>query len=76
MDKAKRSRLQDAEWRLGGAAEFLNLPRADALFSDVRARLALELAARRSLRDLTQAELAELIHSSKPVARGQDGGCK
>ena len=65
MDREKRNRLQAAGWKVGTAAEFLDLPPEEALFIDIRARLASALAARRAARHLTQAELARRIHSSQ-----------
>ena len=65
MDKTKRGRLESAGWKVGGVAEFLELPPEDALLIDIRARLAAALTLRRSKRKLTQAELAQGL----PVVR-------
>ncbi len=65
MDREKRSRLQAAGWKVGTVADFLDLSPEEALLLDIRARLASALAARRTARHLTQAELARRIHSSQ-----------
>lgn len=65
MDREKRARLQAAGWKVGSAADFLDLSPEDALLVDIRARLASALSARRAKQQMTQAELARRIHSSQ-----------
>lgn len=65
MDREKRARLQAAGWKVGSAADFLELSPEDALLVDIRARLASALSARRAKQQMTQAELARRIHSSQ-----------
>lgn len=65
MNRHTRSQLQAAGCKAGSAQEFLKLPREEALFIAIRARLSVALAARRKKRKLTQAELAERIQSSQ-----------
>lgn len=70
MSRDKRNRIQAAACKAGSAQQSLELPREEALFIAIRARLAVALAARRKKRKLTQAELAERIQSSQSrVAR-------
>lgn len=65
MDREKRTRVQVAGWKVGSAADFLELSPEDALLVDIRARLASALLARRAKQQMTQAELARRIHSSQ-----------
>ena len=65
MDREKRTRLQAAGWKVGSAADFLELSPEEALLVDSRARLASALSARRAKQQMTQAELARRIHSSQ-----------
>lgn len=65
MDREKRTRLQAAGWKVGSAAEILDLSPEDALLVAIRARLASALSARRTKQQMTQAELARRIHSSQ-----------
>lgn len=61
MDREKCNRRQAAGWKFGTVAEFLDLPPTEALFIDIRARLAAALIARRAGNKLTQAALARRI---------------
>ena len=65
MDREKRARLQAAGWKVGSAADFLDLSPEEALLVDIRARLASALSTRRAKQQMTQAELARRIHSSQ-----------
>lgn len=65
MERGKRTRLQAAGWKVGSAADFLDLSPEDALLIDIRARLASALATRRAQKQMTQAELARRIQSSQ-----------
>lgn len=65
MNRDKRQRLEAAGWKVGSAQDFLELPPEEAQFIEIRARLAVALAALRAKRKLTQAQLAERIESSQ-----------
>ena len=73
MDREKRARLQAAGWKVGSAADFLDLSPEDALLVDIRARLASALSARRAKQQMTQAELARRIHSSQSRVAKMEG---
>jgi len=73
MDQAKRERLEAKGWKVGTVSEFLELtPEENAL-------IVIKLALSRSLRErrqqrMSQAELAEKIHSSQPlIAKAEHG---
>lgn len=65
MRKEKRERLEAAGWKVGSAAEFLDLSEEEQAIVAVRAGLAKILRETRQSRTLTQAQLAELIGSSQ-----------
>jgi DNA-binding XRE family transcriptional regulator len=65
MDRKKRDRLTDAGWRVGDAAEFLDLSAEEAEFVELKLALSSALKERRSERGLSQNALAERIGSSQ-----------
>ena len=64
MDASKRKRLEAKGWAVGDAAELLGLTAAEAAFVDLKAKLAVAFAERRSAR-FTQAQAAALMGSSQ-----------
>lgn len=65
MRAAKQKRLEQAGWRVGKVAEFLDLTDVEAQFVEIKVALAQLLRATRTRRRLTQFELAEKIGSSQ-----------
>ena len=65
MRRTKRERLQAAGWRIGSAAQFLNLSPDEVALIEIKLRLAKGLHERRVRRRLTQTQLAKLLHSSQ-----------
>ena len=65
MKKAKSQSLEKAGWRVGEAAEFLDLTKEEVAFVEMKLALADSLRRRRLARKLTQAELANSIGSSQ-----------
>lgn len=65
MKKSKQQRLEQAGWRVGDAADFLALSTEEALFVELKVVLAHHLRARREEKELTQAEVADLVGSSQ-----------
>ncbi len=73
MDEAKKKRLEDQGWKIGSASEFLQLSPEESILIDIKLALSLNLKERRQ-RLMTQAELAEKIHSSQPrIAKAENG---
>lgn len=73
MDEAKKKRLEDQGWKIGSASEFLQLSPEKSILIDIKLALSLNLKERRQ-RLMTQAELAEKIHSSQPrIAKAENG---
>ncbi len=73
MDLAKKERLERKGWKIGSASEFLELSPEESILVQIKLALSLNLKERRK-RLMTQAELAEKIHSSQPrVAKAENG---
>lgn len=73
MDTAKKEHLTRKGWKIGSASEFLELSPEESILVEIKLALSLNLKERRK-RLMTQAELAEKIHSSQPrVAMAENG---
>lgn len=73
MNHDKKARLEAAGWKVGSAAEFLNLTPDETALVEIRLALSQQL---RSLREghVTQAELAARMGSSQPrIAKAEAG---
>ena len=74
MKATKRAKLEQAGWRVGDAAEFLDLTPDETLFIELKLALAEALKRRRMKLDLSQTELAERVGSSQSrVAKMETG---
>jgi len=65
MDKAKKDRLTAAGWRIGDAAEFLELTAEEAVFVELKLALADYLREMRTQRGWTQLQVARRLGSSQ-----------
>ena len=65
MKKTKRAVLEARGWRLGSAAEFLDLSPAEAAFVETKLALSRSLRDRRTMQGVSQAALAKRIQSSQ-----------
>ncbi len=73
MDKAKQARLETKGWKVGAAAEFLELTPEESALIEIKLALSRNLRQRRQ-GQMTQADLAEKIHSSQPrIAKAENG---
>ncbi len=74
MHKSKRERLEAKGWRFGAAQEFLGLSNEESAYVELRLRLADSLRLRRQKQNLSQVELAKVVHSSQSrVAKMESG---
>ena len=74
MRETKKKELAAKGWRLGTAQEFLGLSDEEAAYVELRLRLAESLKQRRQKRNLSQREVAKLLHSSQSrVAKMESG---
>ena len=74
MRESKRERLEAKGWRFGTAQEFLGLSAEESAYVELRLRLADSLRLRRQERNLSQTELARMVHSSQSRVAKMEGG--
>lgn len=65
MKSTKKTRLEQAGWRVSDAAEFLGLTEEERRFVDLKLALASGVRQLRERRGLTQAALAKQLRSSQ-----------
>jgi hypothetical protein len=66
MDSAKRKRLEAAGWKLGDAADFLEMNDGERQVLDARVKLALAVRRRRQAQHLSQKALGLRLGTSQP----------
>ena len=74
MQATKRKRLAKKGWKVGSAAEFLDLSPEETAYIEMKLALSNELRERRRRRRLTQAQLAKLIKSSQSRVAKMEAG--
>lgn len=74
MDKRKQRRLQVQGWRIGSAAEFLDLSAEEAALVEMKLRLSQAVKVRRTALKLTQAALATRLGSSQSRVAKMEAG--
>jgi predicted transcriptional regulator len=65
MKASKKKKLEAAGWKIGSAAEFLELSDAEAMLVNIKVALAKKVRAMREEKKITQQRLAKLIGSSQ-----------
>lgn len=65
MNKNKIAKIERRGWKVGDAANFLGLSTEEAAYVEMKVALALYLREKRMTRNLTQEQLAKLLHSSQ-----------
>lgn len=74
MKTAKRKKLEASGWKVGSAADFLELSDEEAAYIELKLKLAKRLHEARTRRGLTQQELAKRLYSSQSrVAKMETG---
>lgn len=74
MRKEKLKRLESKGWKVGSAEDFLELTPEESAYIDLKLSLSSNLRKLRAEQNLTQIELAKLIHSSQSrVAKIETG---
>jgi predicted XRE-type DNA-binding protein len=66
MDSAKRKKLEAAGWKLGDAAEFLEMDNAERQVLDARVKLAMAVRRQRETKNLSQKALGLKLGTSQP----------
>jgi len=74
MKISKRKKLEAAGWKVGSADEFLELTRDESAYIEMKLALSDFLHECRVARNLSQVDLAKLVHSSQSrVAKMESG---
>ncbi len=74
MDKSKKKKLEQAGWKVGSVADFLELSPEEEMYVELKLSLSQYLKKMRSQNHLTQKELAEKIKSSQSrIAKMESG---
>lgn len=74
MKAAKRRKLEAKGWKIGSAADFLELSEEDAAYVELKLKLGSCLKGTRTQHRLTQKQLAERINTSQSrVAKMETG---
>jgi len=76
MKNEKRARLEKKGWKVGSAADFLELSKEEAAFVELKIALAQSLKKRRQAKRWTQTQLAKAIGSSQPRVAKMEGADK
>lgn len=66
MDASKRKVLKAAGWRIGDAADFLEMSAEERQLLDARVEVALAIRRQREARHLSQKELGSRLKTSQP----------
>ncbi len=74
MEKSKNARLKRKGWKIGSAAEFLQLSPEEARYIELKMALGASLRAERRKRKITQVELASLLGSSQSRVAKMEAG--
>lgn len=74
MRANKRKKLEASGWKVGSVDEFLGLTPEESAYIEMKLALSSSLKERRCQRNLSQVELAKLVHSSQSrVAKMESG---
>ena len=65
MKESKKKKLEAAGWKVGSAAEFLELSDAEEMLVNMKVALAKHVKAMRHQKKITQQQLAKMIGSSQ-----------
>ena len=74
MNSRKRKRLEAKGWKIGTAAEFLNLSPEEAAYVELKLALSRSLQERRRKKNLTQHQVARLLKSSQSRVAKMEAG--
>ena len=74
MKTTKRKKLTAAGWKVGSAADFLDLTPEESAYIEMRLKLADGLKRRRKQSRLTQVEAAKLLQSSQSRVAKMEAG--
>jgi predicted XRE-type DNA-binding protein len=74
LTTAKRTHLKAKGWKVGSAAEFLNLSREEAAYAEVKLTLSQNLQEYRKSKKLTRQQVALILKSSQSRIAKMEAG--
>lgn len=74
MKHTKQRHIEKAGWKVGTAAEFLNLSGAESAYVEMKLALSIFLKERRAAQRLTQHDLARILESSQSRVAKMEAG--
>ena len=74
MKQIKRARLEGRGWKVGSAKDFLELSEEEVAYIEMKLALSEKLRHRRKRQNMTQTELAQLVHSSQSRVAKMEAG--
>lgn len=74
MQANKRAKLEASGWKIGSAADFLNLTSEESAYIEMKLALSRSLRERRLGKKLSQIDLAKMIHSSQSRIAKMEAG--
>ncbi len=74
MKQSKRKKLEAKGWKVGTAADFLNLTSEEELFIEMKLSLSHSLKELRMLKHMSQVDFAKLIKSSQSRVAKMEAG--
>jgi DNA-binding XRE family transcriptional regulator len=74
MNEAKKKRLIESGWKIGGVEEFLQLSPDEAAYVELKLKLSDSLRIQRQKKSLTQVQLAKLVKSSQSRVAKMEAG--
>ena len=74
MRESKKKRLEKKGWKVGDAADFLELTPEESAYIELKLKLAENLRKRRRRRRMTQVQVAKLMRSSQSRVAKMEAG--
>lgn len=74
MHKSKQKKLEASDWKVGSADDFLGLSPEESVYIEMKLALSASLRQRRLRKNLSQTELAKLVHSSQSRIAKMEAG--
>ncbi len=74
MDEKKQSRLVTKNWKVGESKDYLQIDSEEMALIELKVSLADTLQNRRKQKNMTQAQLAEHLHSNQALIEKMEAG--
>ena len=74
MKAAKKMKLEKAGWKISSVKDFLNLTPEESAYIEMKLSLAMKLKALRKKGNLSQVEVAKILHSSQSRLAKMEAG--